>query len=414
MFRSKSLSLLITVIVLVSSLFLAISACTTLEFGIEQTATPNLQLTEFTGSLATQNVLLATRIAAPTRTPSQSESHLSTLTPSPTLSPPLFTNLRFSPEPDENLARQFYVEGTTRVFAIWDYSGMREGMVVRRAWTRDNEEWIVREEPWPYNKYGSAGTVRDIFVFEEESGLTRGEYSLTLSIDGVVQSLDTEPDQPISNAFWIVAPEVTYPLASPDKSHTAYVRSGNVLVIEYPNGEFRELDQVQEIAALVWFPDGINLLYVERDRNNQIEPDNDAGVTHRLFIINIDSLEKNIIGTIGENFHSPVISPNGEYISVLSGSQSREACIGSPGLAIIELDQELRRQAVIPLSAFSGLEFPDDNPSTIILSAANPTRQWQNATQLLVELQWICKPAGQNPDGLYLLDIPNKSAEKKD
>ena len=414
MFRHKSLSLLLTIIVLVSSFFLAISACTTLEIGVEQTATPNLQLTEFTGSLATQNVILATRIAIPTQTPSEPDARPSSLTPSPTLPDPLFTNLRFSAEPDENMARQFYVEGIARVFAIWDFSGMREGMVVRRAWTRDNEEWIVREEPWPYYRYGSAGTVRDIYVFEEESGLSQGEYSLTLSIDGVVQSLQEEPDVPISSTFWIFAPEITTPLASPDKSHTAYVRSGSVLVIEYPNGEFRELDQVQEIAAVAWFPDGINLLYVERDRTNQVEPESDSGITHRLFIINIDSLEKNIIGTVGENFHSPIISPSGEYISVLSGSQSREACNGSPGLAIIELDQELRRQAVFPLSAFSGVEFPDDNPSTIILSSTSQTRQWQNATQLLVELQWICKPASGNPDGLYLLDIPSKSAESKD
>lgn len=397
----------------ISLFLLTISSCSTIEIGIEQTATPNLQLTEFTRSLATQNANLATRIASPTRTPSLIDSHPSTLTPSPTLPAPLFSNLRFSPEPDQDLARQFYVEGTARVFAIWDYSDMREGMVVRRAWTRDNIEWIVREEPWPYSRYGSSGTVRDIYVFEDETGLTQGEYSLTLSIDGVVQSLESKPDLPISNTFWIVESQVNSPLASPDKSHTAYVRSGNILNVEYPNGEFQALGQVQEIATLAWFPDGINLLFVERDRSNQVEPDSDIGVTHRLFIINIDSLEKFIIGTVGENFHSPIISPTGEYISVLSGSQSQDACNGSPELAIIELDLELRRQAVYPLSVFSDLEFPNSNPSTIILSPINQTRRWQNATQLLVGLQWLCKPAGRNPDGLYLLDIPSKSTEAK-
>ena len=414
MLRSKPVSLLANLIVVTTLFLLGMSSCTTIDIGIEQTATPNLQLTKFTGSLITQNSILATRIAEPTRTPSRPVPPPSTLTPSPTLPAPLFSNLQFSPGPDENLARQFYVEGTVRVFAIWDYSGMREGMVVRRAWTRDDEEWIVREEEWPYSRYGSTGTVRDIFVFEDETGLLKGEYTLTLSIDGVVQSLDSGTIGPISNSFWIFEPEVTYPIASPDKSHTAYVRSGSVLAVEYPDGEFRELDQLQEIASLAWFPDGNNLLYVERDRSKQLEPENDEGITHRLFIINIDSQEKNMLGTVGEDFHSPIISPTGEYISVLYGSQSREGCNGSPGLAIIELDTELRRQAVYPLSSFSGLEYPDNNPSTIILSPTNQLRQWRNAAQIQVNLEWLCKPAGKNPDGQYLLDIPNRTAEFKE
>jgi hypothetical protein len=392
----------------------ALTSCSTFEIGLEKTITPNIQLTEFTNTLATQNTILATRITLPTPTINGAISPLRTPKPSPQLPPPTFTNLRFAPEPDDSMARNFYAEGAPRIFALWDYSGMQEGMLVRRVWKRNNEEWIAREEPWAYNRYGGEGTVRDIYVFENEIGLEAGEYTLTLSINGIVQELSTNSEAIDPTTFWVLETDITAPVASPDKSHTAFVRFGGNLLLEKPNGEIREIAQTQEIAAIAWFPDGANLLYVERDRSKQLEPFNNIGVTHKIFIVNIDTEEQNIIGTTGENFHSPIISPTGVYISVLSGTQPQEGCFGSPGLAIIELDSEFRRQAVHVLGSFNGLEFSNNLSSTIILANENKTRVWESDTQLLVNLEWLCKPPNQNPDGEYVLDLTNKTAERND
>jgi hypothetical protein len=83
-------------------------------------------------------------------------------------------------------------------------------------------------------------------------------------------------------------------------------------------------------------------------------------------------------------------------------------------LAILELDSDLRRQAVYFVNSFTGVDVPNNDPSTIILSAENQARFWENDTNLVVNLEWLCKPTGQNPDGLYRLNLTNLTAERKD
>jgi hypothetical protein len=393
---------------------LGASSCSTVEMGVERTNTPNIQLTEFTSSLIMQNAILATRIAIPTLPTTSSITPQVPPQASPTTPPAAFTNLRFAPEPDETITRQFYGEGTPRIFALWDYTGMQEGMSVRREWKWNSEDWIIREESWAFARYGSEGTVRDIYVFEDQIGLEPGEYTLSLYIDGVAQDLGPRSESKNQPTFWVIESDIAAPVVSPDKSHSAFVRFGGNLLIEYPDGEIREMAQVQEIAAIAWFPDSTNLLYVERDRSKQLEATRDTGITHRMFIIDIDTQEQKIIGTAGENFHTPLISPTGEYVSVLFGNQRQEGCTGSPSLAILEVDSDLRRQAVHLVSSFTGVDFPNENPATIIISEENQTRVWENDTQLLANLEWLCKPTNQNPDGLYVFDLSNQTAERKD
>jgi hypothetical protein len=401
----------ICIIIFVQFLIIT-SSCGTVEIGIEQTSTPNIQLTEFTSFLTTENANLATRIASPALVSTDSANSPVPSRASPTPLSAAFVNLSFSPVPDETHARQFYTEGTPRIFALWDYRGMQEEMLVRREWKRDNEDWIIQEEPWAYSKYGNQGTVSDIFVFDNQDGLEPGEYSLSLYIDGVAQNLEQESSSINQSSFWVFKSEINAPVASPDKSHSAIVRFGGNLFIEYPDGDVREIAQVQEVSAMEWFPDGTNLLLVERDRSKQIEPSRDTGIIHRMYIIDVETLAQNILGTAGENFHSPIISPTGEYVSVLSGDHHQDGCTGSPNLAILELDTDLRRQAVYLMSSFIGLDFPNDDQSAII-SEENQTRVWENDNQLLVYLKWLCKPSNQSPDGLYLFDLTNKTAIPK-
>jgi hypothetical protein len=393
------------------------ASCTVMEVGIERTATPNLQLTSISGTLAAGNADLATRIAAPISdfsNSSQPSLSPSSLTPSPTSPPPSFSSVRFAPQPDDSLTRKFYVAGTPRIFALWDYSGMREGMVVKRVWRLNEQVWIEREEVWPFTRYGEAGTVRDIYIFDDEIGIEAGKYSLALYIDGIPQDLETRDGIQREAVFYVIESEVSVPVTSPDKSHTVFVEFGGKLMMEEPDGRVWEMAEVQEISSIAWFPDNHYLLYTERDRTRQTQLDDDKDIIYRMFLIDIETGEQTILGTRGENFHHPLISPGGEYIAVLSGNTERENCSGSPTLAFIELDAELRRQEIHTLASFSDLEFPANNHASIIPNLMNRDLSWESDQKFMVDLEWVCKPSGRNPDGTYILDLSKMTAQPTD
>jgi hypothetical protein len=401
------------ILILVGCLF---SSCSVVEVGIERTPTPNVQLTAISGTLAAENSLLATRIA-------QHEANLSIttsqnlsagVTPSPTSPPPSFSFIRFAPQPDDTITQNFYVSGTPRIFALWDYSGMREGMQVKRVWKLNDEEWIEREEPWPFNRYGMEGTIRDIYIFDDEIGIEAGKYSLSLYIDGVLQDLDADVGIQGEAFFYVIQSDIDAPAPSPDKSHTAFVEFGGKLMMEEPDGRIWEMADTQEIANIAWFPDNRYLLFTERDRTHQMQVDSDNGITHRIFIIDTDTGEQTILGTSGENFHHPVISPSGEFISVLSGNTVRGNCTGTPNLAFIELDPELRRQAIYTIDSFAGLEFQSSNPDSVIPNINNNEGIWESNTKFSVYLEWVCGPSGGNLDGIYIFDLDQMNAERLD
>lgn len=398
-----------------SLIWILLSACTVLDVGIERTPTPNLQLTAVSGTLAAENARMATRIAEPVpdiSIHSTSISQSTGITPSPTLPPPSFSSIRFAPQPDDTLSRNFYVAGTPRVFALWDYKAMREGTVVKRIWKLNDAEWIEREEIWPFTRYGKDGTVKDIYIFDDDVGIEAGKYSLSLYIDGVLQDLDANQAGIQSEvAFYVIDSDVKVPVTSPDKSHTAFVEFGGKLMLEEPDGRVWELAEVQEIASIDWFPDNNYLLYTERDRTHQTQIGDDSGITHRIFIVDIETGEQTILGTSGENFHHPTISPGGDYIAVLSGTTNRDNCTGSPILAFIELDAELRRGAIYNLASFSGLEFINNNFASVIPNLSNEKASWESNTKFSVNLQWVCKPSGRNPDGIYVIDVSQMTAE---
>ena len=394
----------------------AASSCTVTEIGIERTPTPNLQLTAVSGTLAAENAKLATRIAEPVLSSSGNLAPLNsspTTVPSPTLPPPSFSSVRFSPQPDDALARDYYVAGTPRIFAMWDYTGMQEGMLVKRVWKWNDEIWIEREEPWAFNPYSEQGTVKNIYIFDDDIGVAQGKYSLTLYIDGILQDLNPVDGFQSEAVFHVFESEVPFPVTSPDKSHTAFVQFGGRLMIEEPDGRVLEMAEVQEISSISWFPDGNYLLYTERDRTKQNSSDEDAGITHRLYILDINTGEQTIVGTSGENYHQPLISPGGEFISVLSGNTLREDCTGSPTLAIIELDAELRRQAIHSLASFTGFEFLYQNSSSVIPRQGEQSLSWDSDTRLSVDLEWVCPPSGINRSGTYVLDLSQMTAEPK-
>jgi hypothetical protein len=417
--RARIFALKLFFFVALNLLLISAAACTTLQTGIERTPSPNYSLTATISSLEAGNALLKTEIARAIqnrRTPTPNLTPVTTAIPRTLVPPaPRFTSLRFSPQPDSEDSRRFYVAGVPRICAIWDYSNMRDGLTIRRVWYLNGQEWILRDEPWDYAKYGSTGTIQDVCIFDENTGLQAGQYDLALLINGVPQDIGEGPSFQDRQTFWIFNPEVTSPVASQDGSRTAFVRAGSRLVVDFPTGVEREMVIAQEISSLNWFPDNRSLLYTERDRSRQTDPNEDIGITHKLWILDTETGERRLISTAGENFHNPQISPDGRYIAVLSGATFTNGCSSSPTLAIIQLDSEMNRRAVFRLSDFSGL------PAVIGSSTGGPASnifptnpkspgKWEDSHQLVTGLWWSCLNQENTPDGLYLLNLVNMEA----
>lgn len=398
---------------IIGLLFISATACGTLTVAVEQTPTPELALTATVAALATNNAWLGTQIALPTLTPKPPpiiETQIPTVTV--TAATPKFSNLRFSTQPDAIDSQHFYVAGTGRIYAVFDYTDMDSTMTVRRVWYRNGAEWITREDKWSFDKYGSAGTIKDISVFDEAIGLQPGEYSLSLYIDGTLQDFGEGSSNLEKSSFWIFPSDVQSAISSPDGSLSARVQRGGHLIIESQDGRDRELVVTQEISGIAWFPDSRHLVYTDRDRSKQVNATEDWGITHKLWALDIETGERHLIGTSGENFHHPVISPNGRYIAVLAGNTFGDACLASPTLSILELDSELRRQAVYVISDFSGLPYSSPGNYGIYPTDHTSPGHWEGDQSFVTSLWWVCLTADNSPNGTYLLDLGKREAQR--
>jgi hypothetical protein len=405
-------SLLTHLSILICMAALTNAGCSTLQAGIEQTPGPNLPLTATTIALQTANSRLATIIAT-THTPTLSPSP-ATSTPTPTLTTtpeiPRFKSVQFTTQPGSVTPRRFYAAGTQRIYAVWDYENMKTGIVVKRVWKRDGVDWVVREETWDVLKYGSNGTIRDISVFDDDSGLEAGTYSLTLSIDGVVQAGEDEIFKGVSGGFWVLPTDANGTFPSPDKSYTAFIRFAGLLMIEKPDGNISEMASAEEIGGIAWFPDNHHLLYVERDRSNQVAPEGDLGIRHALWLLELQTGQSSLISPISENKYSPVISPDGKYIALLTGSTYLEGCQASPTLVFLELDNQLRRVADYTIDDFTGFTQTDKPGSIVYPAEPISPGNWHDSHTFLIPLKWSCLPKDESPDGIYLLDMDDKTA----
>jgi hypothetical protein len=294
---------------------------------------------------------------------------------------------------------------------------MKVGMVVRRVWEKDGELWAERSETWDLEKYGASGTRRDIHIFDLDYGLQPGRYTLSLDIDGVPQEfsegIGTGEQQTTTKAgFWIVKSDIQGPVTSPDKAYSIFVLWGGRISVEDPDGNFRDLIVTNEIASLTWFPDSFHLVYGDRDRTGQVSLDQDLGITHQLWILDIVTGERHRIGSPEENYHHPVISPDGHFIGVLSGPTFQEDCQASPELVFLELDEDFQKTATYPLSAFSGL--PPAESAGAGVTPIDPARAgyWEDEIIFVASLQWICAENRNETDGIYLLNLQKKQAER--
>ncbi len=329
----------------------------------------------------------------------------------PELPKPWFSPaIDFATIPNRAKAQRVFPGGTRQVFAFWTYGNMRPGPMVRRDWYRNGELWLTREEPWDFARYGATGVISDVSVYDFEQGLEPGRYALKLSIDGQVQHI---LELPGNISFEVLKRNGPTSLASPIGSRTAVVDDPRKLIILESDGTRRTLLTANEISSLAWLPDGIHLVYSNRDRSKQMLSAGTIGMRDELWIVDAVSGEHHLIGTAAENLHTPSVSPDGRYIAVLSGTGWYDACVVDQSLAIVELDGTGQRIALHRLDDFAGLPRNEASDSAVypVTTANRPAPGvWLNSTQLAVGLQFACMRG--SPAGIYTLDLTTQTAAK--
>lgn len=96
---------------------------------------------------------------------------------------PSFADLRFASSP-QLPAQSTFPAATKRVYAIWEYQNVPVGAQMRRIWKRDGQVFADRTEVWDFNAYGTAGTMTDVYIYDDISGLSSGNYQVEIQLVG--------------------------------------------------------------------------------------------------------------------------------------------------------------------------------------------------------------------------------------
>ena len=368
------------------------------------TATGNQELVTAVNVPPTQVTNSKYSYPGSTPTPSNRSDLTPTAYPSPWVMPtsrsriPSFTEPFFASGPDHLEYKLVFPCGTREVFARWEYSSMREGLIIRREWFHNGELWLVREEPWDYQKYGESGEVKDISIFDYNNGLEPGSYSLDLYIDGELSGT--------SMSFYVLG-WIVDPLPSPNGKLTAIVKRPGTLILQDADGKQRVLLETDEIAGLAWFPDGKHLVYTIVDRSQQFNPPNAMGLRFELWVVNIKNYERYRLSTAEERLWKPVISPNGRYIAAVVGTGWVDACLYDKGLVFLSLDREFHRIAKYEAEDFAGIVTGHPAGTWSIYPEYG---DWVNDTAYWAKLREHCVPAFD--EGIYILDLSTLNATR--
>lgn len=333
-------------------------------------------------------------LIAATITPGSMTAVRPTPTASPLPAPYLADPVRFGIDPDTPQKQKSFPLGTQRIYALWDYAHMRADMVIRRVWHRNSEPWIEREETWDYEKYGEEGTVTDVSVYDFDLGLAPGHYRLDIYVDNDLEATGTFSIQGYS----------IEPLWSPDGDQLALVKRPGTLVIRKEDGSQRDYGLANEVGHIAWFADSKDILYTNVDRSRSPSR---LDVQISLWMVNLETGEKQQVTSPKELIHSPAISTNERYIAGIAGTGFGDACLVHAFLVVTKLDRQFNRTATYRLKDFTGFgDVPDWDPWFI--HPKNIT--WRNEHQFTVELREHCLPSFEN--GVYLFDMNLLHAEK--
>ena len=330
------------------------------------------------------------------------------LLPSPTPAPatPQFFNARFTLDPNTTLYQNIFPAKTKRIYAVWEYRNMRDGIMIRRDWYYNNTLWITREEPWDYSKYGSSGTMRDISVYDLDAGLRPGSYRFELYID-------LQPQPIFGGIYWptfTISPnEFQLQSIAPDGSRIALVHDPTLLSVIDPNGNVEEMYSGTEIANLAWFPDSQHILFVDRDRSGEV-PGTNRGLRDDLWILDVVNggtyrlyKSETALGIVG----GLVISPDGRYAASTGGSGYGDACFVDLQVKFFRIAADFQSTEVVEQSQFKGIP-------TIPDSSVYPAEggAWQSTDEFAVPLRVACEP-DESLSGQYVFDISSMTVAKK-
>jgi len=328
----------------------------------------------------------------------------------PVSSDPVFYAAAVSLNQNGVPARIAFPTGTKQVFAVWTYQNMRAGLTIKREWYLNGEPWLFREEPWDFAKYGAAGIMTDISIYDFEVGLPAGLYEIKVYIDNIVQPIG--PNTPGGPGtfliFEILRDEFTTDVVSPNSQWSAGVSFGNRLVIRDVTGAPTEIFAGREIPYLSWFPDSQHVLFVDRDRSQQ-QQGTDIGVRDDLWIADVQTGKTNLLyknESAFRGFGGPVTSPDGKYIASLEGSGYGDACFVDSKLIFFEVAGDYKSAKAIKQEKFTGIPASVDG-------VVYPVRDgiWQNNTQYLVTLDGTCS-VDKSKIGPYLFNVSNLTAAK--
>lgn len=329
----------------------------------------------------------------------------------PTTSDPIFYAAYAASDSRSAVGQTAFPAGTKQVFTIWTYQNMHAGVNIKREWYRNGKPWLLREEPWDFEKYGEAGVIRDISIYEDEFSLPPGVYQLRIYIDNVIQpigSLVKDSPETWLN-FEILPTESVIEAASPDSQWRAVILGGHLLILRDVNGTPTELFDATEIPYVAWFPDSQHILFVDRDRSAQLDATG-RGIRDDLWIVEILGNETRLVYEsdtelgIGSGF---VISPYSPYIASTEGTGSGDACFVDTRLIFFEIAPDYRSVKAFKQEQFAGLPALPD-------SSVYPTEvgQWENENQYVVPLSVTCT-LNKGLPGSYVFNMIQLTAVKK-
>jgi hypothetical protein len=313
-----------------------------------------------------------------------------------------------SPE-DPNRPTNFPA-GTKAVYAIWDYQNMRDGLMIKREWYWNGQPWLTREERWDFKKYGANGTIGDISIYDNETGLNTGRYQLRLYIDNVLQPIGSEINAPVNP--WInfqIGGDNSYAeYVSPDSRLAAAVSGANQLSVRDSNGKSSILYTGNNIAYVAWLPDNQHIVFIDRYQVDS-RLGAEADIQDILQIVDVLSRKTDILYESDAPLGlatNPVISPDGRYIAAIQGSAANDACFMSLRAIFFELADDFRSAKVVEQNQFSGLP---NRPDSTVYPAGEGT--WTSKTEYIVPLKVTCT-TDESLMGFYVFNMTSRSAAK--
>lgn len=357
----------------------------------------------------------ATQEITQTPFPTVTADPLATIHPaSPTPTYPIFSNARTASSSSDQDQQSSFPAGTTAVYAIWEYKNMREGLQIRREWYWNNQLWLMREEAWDFKKYGMNGTIRDISIYDNETGLNSGEYRLRLYIDNVLQPIGPETSSPVNS--WITfniglqnngLDDFTAGYGSWDSQWGVEVYGQKRIILKnVVTGTSTEIYTALEVPYVTWFKDSKHFLFVDRDRSEQ-KPGTTLGIRDHLWIVDVPGgtmrrvykSDTSFAGTGG-----PEPSPDGRYIASREGSGWGDACFMDSRIIFFEVASDFNSVTPIRQQDFSGLPVLSEGFIYFVKDG-----YWQDGNVYSVTLDATCT-ADKSKLGQYTFNVLGRTA----